>query len=79
MAATAAVACMQQTSASLRMRCLPESPLPCQTILEVEIRSNVSQMKLLAASFTKDKGGDDSSPRLQVLDSNPQRNFGPPL
>jgi AraC-like DNA-binding protein len=36
-------------------------------------------MKLPTASLTKDKGGDDSSPRLQALDSNPQRNFGPPL
>jgi len=36
-------------------------------------------MKLPAASSTKDKAGDDSSPRLQGLDSNPQRNFGPPL
>ena len=36
-------------------------------------------MKLPAASSTKDKGGDEASPRLQGLDSNPQRNFGPPL
>jgi hypothetical protein len=36
-------------------------------------------MKLPAASVIKDKGGDDSSPRLQGFDSNPQRNFGPPL
>ncbi|MEI9924540.1 MAG: hypothetical protein WDN50_14310 [Bradyrhizobium sp.] len=37
------------------------------------------KMKLPAASLTKDKGGDDLSPRLQGFDSNPQRNFGPPL
>jgi hypothetical protein len=36
-------------------------------------------MKLPAASLIKDRGGEDSSPRLQGFDSNPQGNFGPPL
>lgn len=36
-------------------------------------------MKPPAASVTKDKRGGDLSPGLQGFDSNPQRNFGPPL
>lgn len=58
---------------------LPVPSLLCQTILEVEIRTSVSQMKLPAASSAKDKRGDDPSPRLRGLDGNPEGNFGPPL
>src|SRR6201992_1094386 len=67
------------TGARLRLRCLPESPLSCQTIPQVEICSNVSQMKLPTASSTNGKGGSDSAPKLQGFESNPQLNVGPPL